>query len=119
MPVATKPKRKIKARVGTAPVKTPKALLFLRTCDKDGRSHGGFQWPLTVGATVAAPDWNDRAECGGGHRSTITGGDKATIQIVRWDGDRNRTHVGYIGEDGLTPNTPYKLDANGKFVNVA
>ena len=39
---------------------------LLRTCDANGKSHNGFPWPLTVGALVEAPDWNDRAACGGG-----------------------------------------------------
>ena len=39
---------------------------FLRTTDKDGKAYGGFQWPMQVGAIVEAPDWNPRAECGGG-----------------------------------------------------
>ena len=39
---------------------------FLRTTDKNGKAHGGFQWPMQVGAIVEAPDWNPRAECGQG-----------------------------------------------------
>ena len=39
---------------------------FLRTTDKNGKAHGGFQWPMQVGAIVEAPDWNPRAECGNG-----------------------------------------------------
>lgn len=41
-------------------------VLILKCVDSDGISYGGFKWPLEVGATVEAPDWNDRAECGGG-----------------------------------------------------
>jgi hypothetical protein len=40
--------------------------LVLRVCDKDGKSYGGFQWPLTIGAEVKAPDWNGAAERGNG-----------------------------------------------------
>jgi hypothetical protein len=29
---------------------------FLRTTDKDGKAHGGFQWPMEVGATVTATE---------------------------------------------------------------
>jgi hypothetical protein len=39
---------------------------FLRTTDKNGKAHGGFQWPMRVNAIVKAPDWNPRAECGHG-----------------------------------------------------
>jgi len=39
------------------------------------------------------------------------------VQIKYWDG-RSRTKVGYIGEDGLLPNTPYKLDDKYNFVKA-
>jgi hypothetical protein len=41
-------------------------MLFLRTCKKDGSSYGGYKWNLETGAINEAPDYNDRAECGGG-----------------------------------------------------
>jgi hypothetical protein len=41
-------------------------VLIAKCVSQDGRSYGGFQWPLTVGATVEAPDWRDDGECGGG-----------------------------------------------------
>ena len=42
----------------------PDKALMLRTCDKNMQSYGGFQWPES--GRVTAPDWSDRAECGGG-----------------------------------------------------
>ena len=56
----------------------------------------------------------------GGARSTLTGGEKATILIRWWQRSANRwrTTIGYIGEDGLKPNTPYKCDENGKLCEV-
>ena len=51
---------------------TPDALA-IRTCNKDGSSHSCFIWPLTVGAIVTAPDWNARAECGGGLHGLLDG----------------------------------------------
>ena len=41
-------------------------MLFLRTCKKDGSSYNGYKWNLEIGAINEAPDYNDRAECGGG-----------------------------------------------------
>jgi hypothetical protein len=41
-------------------------VLILKCVPKDGRTHNGFQWPLTVGATAEAPDWKPVAECGHG-----------------------------------------------------
>ena len=51
---------------------TPDALA-IRTCNKDGSSYSGFIWPLTVGSIVTAPDWNARAECGGGLHGLLDG----------------------------------------------
>ena len=47
--------------------------LFLRTTDKDGKSHGGFQWPMEVGATVTAPDWKPAKKCGNGLHGLLDG----------------------------------------------
>jgi hypothetical protein len=41
-------------------------ILVLRTCGENGEAHGGFVWPLTVGAVVTAPDWKDTDRCGNG-----------------------------------------------------
>ena len=47
--------------------------LVLRVCAADGSSHGGFKWPLTVGAEVVAPDWKDNRECGNGLHGWLFG----------------------------------------------
>ena len=47
-------------------VVTSGRVLLLRRCQADGGAYGGFKWPLTVGAEVEAPDWNNRKSCGGG-----------------------------------------------------
>ncbi len=47
--------------------------LFLRTTDAEGRSHGGFQWPLEIGATVTAPDWDPAPKCGNGLHGLMDG----------------------------------------------
>ena len=39
---------------------------YLRTTKKDGKSYGGFQWPMQIGAIVEAPDWEPVADCGNG-----------------------------------------------------
>ena len=58
---------------------------YLRTCDADGKSYGGFQWPLEVGAAVEAPDWDPKPVCGGGlhglHMGAGNGG------LLSWDAD--------------------------------
>ena len=47
--------------------------LVLRVCRSDGTSHGGFQWPMEVGAEVIAPDWKNNAECGSGLHGWLYG----------------------------------------------
>ena len=190
--------------------------LFLRTCNPDGTSYGGFQWPMEVGAVVSAPDWDPKPECGnglhglldgqqdsdyiitrnvvwmvveadmdlvvdrggkckfpectikaigtskettdyllchgaawthfstvtgddgstvtggdgstvtggddstvtGGNRSTVTGGDGSILSLSWWDGSRKRVVIAYVGEDGIRPNTPYRLDASHQFAEA-
>ena len=40
--------------------------LVLRTTGPTGKSHGGFQWPLEIGAVVECPDWKPEANCRNG-----------------------------------------------------
>ena len=77
-------------------------ILILRTSDKDGRSHGGFQWPID--GAVAAPDWDGKPECGGGLHglprgcgdgSLLTWGKEATTQLVAVDASQD-----YLEFDG-------------------
>ena len=41
-------------------------VLILRFADKQGKSYGEFQHPMTVGETVTAPDWQATTACGNG-----------------------------------------------------
>ena len=41
-------------------------VLVVRFSDHQGKSYGGFRYPMIVGETVTAPDWNDRATSIGG-----------------------------------------------------
>lgn len=65
-------KRATKAPVALVPVPlhqwthTGPDVLIIKCVGKGGETYGGFMWPLTVGATVEAPDWNPEPECGGG-----------------------------------------------------
>ncbi|MEL5850144.1 MAG: hypothetical protein U7M05_12415, partial [Candidatus Igneacidithiobacillus chanchocoensis] len=56
----------------------------------------------------------------GGIYSTLTAGDGSELRIRYWDNnaDRYRTKIGYVGEDGIKPNTPYKLDDKHEFVEA-
>ncbi|EME90703.1 S-antigen family protein, partial [Pseudomonas aeruginosa PA21_ST175] len=54
------------------------------------------------------------------YKGTATAGEKGEIRIRYWDEktERYRTVIGYIGEDGLEPNVPYKLSAGRKLVRA-
>ncbi len=47
------------------------SVLCLRTCGKDMKSHGGFQWPES--GRVEAPDWEPTGECGHGLHGWLWG----------------------------------------------
>ena len=57
----------------------------------------------------------------GGNRSTMTGGDYSELRIRYWDSaaERYRTEIAYVGENGIKPNTAYKLDDNHQFMEVS
>ncbi len=39
------------------------------------------------------------------------------ILVAKWsDGERTRLVVGYVGENGIKPDTPYSVDEQGQFV---
>jgi hypothetical protein len=60
-------------------------VLLLRKCGDGGEAHGGFRWPLTVGAEVVAPDWNPQPVCGGGLHGLPWGcGDWGLLTGSRW-----------------------------------
>ena len=55
-----------------------------------------------------------------GYRGTSTSGDGGEIRIRYWDSNAQlyRTKVGYVGEDGIKANTPYKLNEQHEFIEV-
>lgn len=67
-----------------------------------------------------------RATLTGGNDATLTGGDFATLiggdgaALCGWwvDGARRRLAVAYVGEDGIKPGEPYRVDDRGRFVRV-
>ena len=67
----------------TATVETTKGrALILRTCDKNGLSSGGFQWPKS--GHVEAPDWKPTRECGNGLHGALWGeGDGSLLSFGR------------------------------------
>ena len=53
--------------------------LVLRTCNSDGTSNRGFQWPLEIGSVAACDDWTDEAVCGGGLHGALYGKGKGNL----------------------------------------
>ena len=69
---------------------------------------GGYGATVTggYGATVT-----------GGHRATVTGGHGA-ILLLSFYSDRKRVVTAYVGENGIKPNTPYRLNEAHEFEDV-
>ena len=68
---------------GTEAIVQPGEVLCLRTCDKDLKAHGGFQW--SESGIVKAPDWDSEPECGNGLHGLLWGeGDGG---LLNWDKD--------------------------------
>ena len=80
---------------------------------------GGDESTLT-GGDESTLTGGDRSTLTGGYRSTLTGGDLSTltggdesvISAYWWDTDarKMRRVVGLIGQDGLRPGIPYRLE---------
>jgi len=64
---------------------TPAKVLVLRSTKADGKAHGDFQHPLTVGERVTAPDWNAKPVCGGGIHGLLWG--EGSTNLLCWDMD--------------------------------
>ena len=60
-------------------------VLVLRTCNADGTSHKGFQWPLEVGKQVTAPDWDPVPKCGHGLHGLLWG--EGDGSLLNWKSD--------------------------------
>ena len=65
--------------------------------------------------TSTSGNWGTSTSGRGG---TSTAGDRGTLIITWYDGSRYRRAVGYVGEDGLKPDTPYRVNERGEFVEV-
>ena len=48
-----------------------------------------------------------------GVRGTATAGEKGVLSLRWWNGERYRIAIFYVGEDGIEPNTAYRVDVQG------
>jgi len=73
-----------------------------------GTATAGYKGTATAGEGGTATA-GYRGTATAGYRGTATAGDGGTIQIVWYDGTRERIAVGYVGEDGIEPDVPYRV----------
>lgn len=53
-----------------------------------------------------------------GDRGTTTADEYGVLILKYWNGEWYITNCANVGIDGIKPNTPYKLDNDGNFVEV-
>ena len=75
---------------------------------------GGYGATVT-GGNEATVTGGDGATVTGGYGATVTGGNEATVTGGWYDGNRYRLAVAYVGENGIKPDTPYRVDDHGNF----
>ena len=77
-------------------------------------AHGAADKPVVFAVRISGY----RGTSTSGDEGTSTSGEGGTLIIKYYDGARYRIAVGYIGENGLKPNTPYRLNDNHEFEEV-
>ncbi|MGV8528843.1 hypothetical protein ACV35S_06905, partial [Pseudomonas aeruginosa] len=89
------------------------------TAGDEGTATAGYKGTATAGYKGTATA-GDEGTATAGNWGTATAGEKGEVRIRYWDEktERCRTVIGYIGEDGLEPNVPYKLNAGRKLVRA-
>jgi hypothetical protein len=71
-----------------------------------------------TGGIYAKVTGGNAATVTGGNLATVTGGNRATLVLSRPDSGRRRLYVAYVGEDGILPGVPYRLDIHHRFVRA-
>jgi len=92
----------------------------------DGTATAGYGGTATAGNRSTATAGDDGTATAGnrgtataGYGGTATAGDGGTIVLRRWDGQRHRLVIGYVGEDGIEAGVAYRLDGNGRIVRAS
>ncbi len=88
------------------------------TAGDGGTATAGSHGTATAGycGTVTAGNYGTATA---GDYGTATAGDGGILVIKYYDGNRYRLATVYVGENGILPNTPYRLDDNHNFVKAA
>ena len=81
------------------------------TAGNYGTATAGYSGTATAG---------DSGTATAGNYGTATAGDSGTLIVKWWDekNSRYRSVIGYVGEDGIEADTPYKLDAKHQLVKA-
>ena len=79
------------------------------TSGYNGTSKSGYYGTSTSG---------DYGTSTSGYKGTSTSGYNGTLVIKYLDGIRYKVAVGYVGENGIKANVPYKLNEKHEFVEV-
>jgi hypothetical protein len=82
-----------------------------------GTSTSGYEGTSTSGYWGTSTSGN-RGTSTSGNRGTSTSGNGGILQIKWYDGNRYRIATAYVGENGILPNVPYRLNDAGEFVRA-
>ena len=80
------------------------------TAGHRGQATAGYRGKATAGY---------RGQAAAGDGGQAAAGERGTLAIEWHDGIRMRLSVGYVGENGIRPNTTYRCDDKGEFVAVS
>ena len=87
-------------------------------------AHGGAGRAIAGGTSTSGnygtSTSGDSGTSTSGNYGTAMSGDGGILELRYWDAKakRYRVVVGYVGEDGLEPNVPYRLDDQHKLVEI-
>jgi hypothetical protein len=90
---------------------------FATVAGGDFATVAGGYFATVAGGDYATVTGGYRSTVTGGGRATVTGGDGSVLQLRHHDGRRRRIVIAYVGEDGIKPDTPYRL-IDGKFTET-
>jgi len=82
-----------------------------------GKSSSG-RYGKSDSGTYGTSRTGSRGRASAGLQGTASAGEGGEIQILWVDVETTQTLVGHIGEDGLLPDTKYKVGVGGKFCKV-
>ncbi len=91
-------------------------------------SSGNYSTAASSGSDSKAASSGDYSTAASSGRNTIAmaaglncivkSGEHGCLATAWFDGTRNRIAVGYVGENGIRPNTPYRVNSRGEFEEV-